>query len=108
MYVRKSDLFRGAVVVASVAVVAIVLTVAVGRAFAESGRNAFFPWLGDTTSFHGLDWTCRFPTGQPKVVVCRRLERGASIGISLTPTDLRVWRFGGGSKTLLYTHARNP
>jgi hypothetical protein len=56
MYVRTSDLFRGAAVLASVAVVATVLTVVVGRAFAESGR----------------------------------------------------WRFGGGSKTLLYTHPRNP
>jgi hypothetical protein len=108
MYVRKSDLFRGAVVLASVAVVVTVLTVVVGRAFAENGRNAFFPWLGDTTVFHGLDWTCKVPTGQPKVVVCRRLERGASIGISLTPTDLQVWRLGGSSRTLLYTHARNP
>lgn len=108
MYVRTSDLLRGAAVLASVAVVATVLTVVVGRAFAESGRNAFSPWLGDTTSFHRLDWTCRFPTGQPKLVVCRQLQRGASIGISVTPTDLRVWRFGGGSKTLLYTHARNP
>jgi hypothetical protein len=107
MYLRKYQLVLGAVAVAAAAVTLTVLSLGTTASAAAGPGQDFSAWPGNTVSFQGLDWSCEFPGAQPKIVVCRRTGN-PSIGIALTPNDLRVFRFDRHAKTLLYQRGRNP
>jgi hypothetical protein len=107
MYLWKFQLLLAAVAVVSAAVALTVVSLGTtGNAVAGPGQR-FVAWPGNTVSFHELDWSCKFPGAQPKIVVCRRTG-GPSIGITLTPNDLRVFQFDRRATTLLYKRSRNP